>query len=66
MNLKIEFANQAILTVALTLFMATPFVLASDSIDYVKDVMPVLQKHCIACHTADEAQGGLVMETYTA
>ncbi len=66
MNLKIKFANQAILTVALTLFMATPFVLASDAVDYVKDVMPVLQKHCIACHTAEEAQGGLVMETYIA
>jgi mono/diheme cytochrome c family protein len=64
MNLKIQFANQVTLAVALTFFMATPFVLASDAVDYVKDVMPVLQKHCIACHTNDEAQGGLVMETY--
>jgi len=39
-------------------------VVASDTVDYVKDVFPVLQKHCIACHTAEEAQGGLVMESY--
>ncbi len=33
-------------------------------VDFQRDVFPVLQKHCVACHTADEAQGGLVMETF--
>jgi len=46
------------------MFVGGKLAIASDALDYVKDVFPVLQKHCIACHTADEAQGGLVMETY--
>jgi WD40 repeat protein len=47
-----------------TLFNVTASVFAAESVDYVRDVYPILEKHCIACHTADEAQGGLVMETY--
>jgi hypothetical protein len=37
---------------------------AADRVDFNEDVFPILQKHCIACHTADEAQGGLVMEDF--
>ncbi len=40
-------------------------VFAEDT-DYVRDVFPVLQKYCISCHTEDEAQGGLVMESFAA
>lgn len=36
----------------------------NDKVDFVKDVFPVLETHCVSCHTADDAEGGLVMETF--
>ncbi|MEM8670635.1 MAG: c-type cytochrome domain-containing protein [Planctomycetota bacterium] len=39
---------------------------AAETVDYVKDVLPVFQKYCIGCHTEDEQQGGLVMESHRA
>ncbi|MDF1845392.1 MAG: hypothetical protein P1U77_28615, partial [Rubripirellula sp.] len=39
---------------------------AADPVDYVKDVRPVFDRYCISCHTTEEEQGGLVMETYKA
>lgn len=39
--------------------------LAAEQIDYARDVLPILEKYCIACHTADEAQGGLVMQSFS-
>jgi len=36
------------------------------ALDYVHDVLPILETYCIGCHTADEAQGGLVMESHAA
>ena len=35
-------------------------------VDYVNDVLPILETYCIGCHTADDAQGGLIMETHRA
>ena len=40
--------------------------LAATKVDYTKDVFPILQKYCVGCHTADEAQGGFVMESHAA
>lgn len=37
---------------------------AADPVDYVNDVYPIFEKHCIACHTEDERQGGLVMQPF--
>ncbi|MEM9825613.1 MAG: c-type cytochrome domain-containing protein [Planctomycetota bacterium] len=39
---------------------------AQDKVDFTTQVMPVLQTYCVACHTADDPQGGLVMEDYAA
>jgi hypothetical protein len=39
---------------------------AGDRVDYSEQVYPILQKYCVSCHTADEAQGGLVMESFAA
>ncbi|MDB4749503.1 hypothetical protein OAF83_01225 [Rubripirellula sp.] len=39
---------------------------ADEKVDYVNEVAPILRVHCIACHTTDEAEGGLVMETHAA
>lgn len=36
----------------------------ADSVDYSKDVFPIFEKYCIACHTADEASGGFVMQSF--
>ena len=36
----------------------------AQPVDYVKDVLPILETYCIGCHTVDDAQGGLVMEEY--
>ena len=39
---------------------------AAEKVDYVQDVVPILRAHCVACHTVDEAEGGLVMESHAA
>lgn len=39
---------------------------AEDSMDYQRDVFPILQRYCVGCHTVDEAEGGLVMESHAA
>ncbi len=33
------------------------------SIDFDRDVLPILRANCIACHTAAEPEGGVVLET---
>lgn len=32
--------------------------------DYTEKVVPILQKHCVGCHNADNAEGGLDLSTY--
>ncbi|MCH8829548.1 MAG: hypothetical protein IID45_08230, partial [Planctomycetes bacterium] len=32
-------------------------------VKFEKDILPLLRKSCLACHSATEAQGGLVLET---
>ena len=32
--------------------------------DYGREVLPILNKYCVVCHTADEAKGSLVMESF--
>jgi WD40 repeat protein len=32
--------------------------------DYEKDVVPILQAHCVDCHSSSDAQGDLVLETH--
>jgi len=44
---------------------ATSGLCAAEPVNYTKDVLPIFEKYCIACHTADEAQGGLVMQSFT-
>lgn len=39
---------------------------AADPVNYSKDVFPIFEKYCIACHTADEAQGGFVLQSFDA
>ncbi|MEM9368693.1 MAG: c-type cytochrome domain-containing protein [Planctomycetota bacterium] len=39
---------------------------AAQPVDYARDILPILETYCIGCHTADDAQGGLVMEEHKA
>ncbi len=49
---------------SLIVFVGAAPVRAADDVDYVRDVFPIFQAHCIGCHAADDDQGGLVMETF--
>lgn len=33
------------------------------SIDFAKDIQPILEFNCVSCHNADEAKGGLRLDT---
>src|SRR3954471_8246203 len=34
-------------------------------VDFQKEVLPILKKHCLACHNATVAESGLVLENPT-
>jgi mono/diheme cytochrome c family protein len=38
----------------------------AGSVDYVRDVKPILTKHCVACHGAKLTKGGLRLDTSAA
>lgn len=35
----------------------------STPVDFEREILPILQKNCLACHSASEANGELVLET---
>lgn len=35
----------------------------AEAVQFQKDILPLLQKSCLACHSASEKQGALVLET---
>src|ERR1700722_19406417 len=37
---------------------------ASSAPDYARDVAPIFHKYCLGCHNAQEAQGGLILESH--
>jgi len=39
---------------------------ASSEPDYNRDVAPLFKKYCLGCHSADDPEHGLVLETYDA
>ena len=46
------------------LFGGTAACADENRVDFAKDVFPILQTYCIGCHTADDPQGGLVMDDF--
>ena len=54
------------LTTLTFLLATTHTALAAENVNYQRDVLPILETYCIGCHTEDEAQGGLVMESHEA
>ena len=60
-------SNQSYLTLILIVALSIGWSVTSDAskpVDYSGDVLPILETHCIGCHTADDAEGGLVMESF--
>lgn len=54
--------RRLILGFAMVAFGSLPSV---ECADYARDVLPVLQKHCFACHAdADDAEGGFNLERF--
>ncbi|MEX0819092.1 MAG: c-type cytochrome domain-containing protein, partial [Pirellulaceae bacterium] len=49
------------------LLLAEPITVASisrtDPVDFQRDIVPIFQKKCLACHSASEQQGDLVLES---
>jgi mono/diheme cytochrome c family protein len=57
--------KRSILALPVWLFLAG-FVSAADAVDYLRDVKPILAKHCYACHGADKQRSGLRLDTAAA
>lgn len=37
---------------------------SGDQVNFANDIAPILQTYCVGCHTADDPEGGLIMESY--
>ncbi len=37
----------------------------ADEVDFTKEIKPLLQKHCVACHGPDKQEGGLRLDART-
>lgn len=50
---------------ALALGQAIPIsnIVRSEPVDFQKDILPILQRNCLACHSANDRQGDLVLES---
>lgn len=52
-----------VLAVSLTM-VAASFASAADVVDFATDVLPILEARCFGCHTADDAEGEFVMDSF--
>ncbi len=44
----------------IAVLLALPFPAGADeTVDFVREVQPILQKHCLKCHGPEEQNGGL-------
>ncbi|HEX4129307.1 MAG TPA: pre-peptidase C-terminal domain-containing protein [Pirellulales bacterium] len=50
----------------IVLLACTSVAVAAEAPDYNRDVAPLLQKYCVACHGADDPEKGVVLETHAA
>ena len=59
---------KSILLTLSILLLASPDRLAADaegpgSVDFVRDVRPIFERHCVHCHQGDRPPGGLALTT---
>ena len=46
-------------SIGLLIFAVSAEVAARESVDFVRDVQPILQQHCVKCHGPEEQNGGM-------
>ena len=51
-----------VITVAHLLAALPSLAVGGEKIDFIRDIEPILQQHCIRCHGVDERNGGLSFE----
>ncbi|MCA9054869.1 MAG: DUF1549 domain-containing protein, partial [Planctomycetaceae bacterium] len=52
------------LTALVLLLTMSSMTVAAEGIDYARDVRPILERHCYACHAGDEQEGGLRLDIH--
>ncbi|MCC9658524.1 c-type cytochrome domain-containing protein [Rhodopirellula halodulae] len=52
--------------IALTAFTLVMSTVPAHAVDYATDIVPLLEKYCVGCHSADDAQGGFAMDSHEA
>jgi hypothetical protein len=50
----------------LAFLLSFPFLLQAANVDFVRDVRPILQKHCYDCHGPDKQKAGLRLDAKSA
>ncbi|WP_182867646.1 DUF1553 domain-containing protein [Rhodopirellula sp. JC639] len=56
-------APSAIAGAVLTLVICGPLRAAESSVDFASQIAPILQRHCVRCHSPDNSEGGISLET---
>lgn len=62
----VEPAMKTLLSCLVGLLLAAARASAEGTVDYTRDVKPLLAKHCVACHGENKPRGGLRLDTATA
>ncbi|MEW6129742.1 MAG: PSD1 and planctomycete cytochrome C domain-containing protein [Acidobacteriota bacterium] len=67
-SLQTNFIKQVICLLAIPLSIYTTFsqTKSSPAIDFNRDIKPIFERHCLACHSAKKAMGGLRLDDATA
>ena len=48
------------------MLVALPAARGTEPVDFTKQILPLLRKHCVACHNNKTAEGGLILENHEA
>ncbi|WP_167546669.1 DUF1553 domain-containing protein [Stieleria maiorica] len=55
--------SPAVLSVVLMLAICCPLQAADSSVDFASQIAPILQQHCVRCHSPENNEGGISLET---
>jgi mono/diheme cytochrome c family protein len=61
-----SFARPHPLLAAWLFLLITPSSRATEDVDYLRDVRPILARHCVTCHGADKPRAGLRLDSAAA